>query len=127
MRAGFQTIPNILIQAQRDLKLDPLDVLIILHINQHWWKASELPYPKPGLIAERIGVSRRTIERRLSALEKAQLIKRLPSEERRGVSVRKIQLTGLIERLSKLAEGAVAARTRPPGLEASNNEDRVFE
>jgi DNA-binding MarR family transcriptional regulator len=114
MRAGFQVIPNILIQVHRQLRLDALDVLILLNINMHWWEASVLPYPKPSMIAERIGVSRRTVERRLNGMQKAGLIQRLPTEQVRGTSIKRIRLTGLVEQLSRLAEASPGLRRRLP-------------
>jgi hypothetical protein len=57
MLAGFQTVPNVLIQLHQQLGLDALDVLILLNLNMHWWKANDWPYPKPSLLAGRIGVT----------------------------------------------------------------------
>ena len=110
--AGFQVIPNILIQAHRELHLDPLDVLIVLNLNMHWWEARNLPYPKPSMIAERLGVATRTVERRIKNLEKAGLIERLPAELIRRHSVKRFRLDGLVRRLAQLAQRAVASRGR---------------
>ena len=44
LQVGFQVVPNILIQAHRELDLDPLDVLIVLNLNMHWWSV-EQPQP----------------------------------------------------------------------------------
>src|SRR5450759_1649894 len=71
LQVGFQVVPNILIQAHRELDLDPLDVLIVLNLNMHWWSVTSLPYPKTAMMAERIGVTRRTVERRIQKLQKA--------------------------------------------------------
>src|SRR5689334_11942338 len=70
LEAGFQIIPNVLIRGQAKLGLDPLDVVILLNLNMHWWTPGDLPYPQPRVIANRIGVSIRTVERRLEALER---------------------------------------------------------
>jgi hypothetical protein len=59
-----------LFQAQSSLAIDPVDLVILLNISLHWWGASSLPYPAPSRIAARMGVSRRTIERRLISLER---------------------------------------------------------
>lgn len=105
-------VPNILIQAHRELHLDPLDVLIVLNLNLHWWEAKNLPYPKPSMIAERIGVTSRTVERRIKKLEKAGLIERLPAELLGRRSVKRFRLAGLVQQLTRLAEKAVASRGR---------------
>jgi DNA replication protein DnaD len=114
LQAGFQVVPNILIQAHKEIGLDPLDVLILLNMNMHWWSATSLPYPKPALLAARIGVTRRTIERRINAMQKAGLITRRPSEviEGRGTTVQRFSLDGLVKKLSQLAGEAVTARGR---------------
>lgn len=112
LQAGFQVVPNILIQAHRALHLDPLDVLIVLNLNMHWWEARNLPYPKPSMIAERLGVATRTVERRIKKLEKAELVERLPAELLGRRSVKRFRLDGLVQRLTDLAKKAVASRGR---------------
>ncbi len=112
LQAGFQVVPNILIQAHRELNLDPVDVLVLLNLNMHWWEAANLPYPKITTIADRIGVGKRTIERRIHKMQKAGLIERLPAETLGGGVVNRFRLTGLVEQLSRLAEQAVLARGR---------------
>ena len=123
LEAGFQVVPNILIQAHKELLLDPLDVLILLNLNMHWWSATSLPYPKPAMMADRIGVTKRTIERRINAMQKAGLITRLPSEviNGRASAVQRFSLDGLVKKLSRLAGVAVSARgrTRPGADEDS--------
>jgi hypothetical protein len=37
MKAGWSAIPNIIIEKQRALGLDALDVNILLHLIQYWW------------------------------------------------------------------------------------------
>src|SRR5438046_2315377 len=76
LNAGFQVVPNVLVRAQTQLGLDAVDSMILLNLNLHWWQKDSLPYPPPSLIARRMGVSRRTIERRLFRLERAGWLKR---------------------------------------------------
>lgn len=75
--AGFTSIPSLLIINQCELKLDPVDMCILLHLAQHWWKANELPFPRKKTMAERIGVDQRTVQRHLTGLEKRGYIKRI--------------------------------------------------
>ena len=98
-RAGFQVVPNVLFRAQQYLGLDSTDVVILLNLSLHWWGPYNLPFPSPALISQRMGVTRRTIERRLEALERKGFIKRLkPSAPAEGKpKVRKFELTGLVE------------------------------
>jgi hypothetical protein len=111
LNAGFQVIPSVLIKAQSRLGLDAVDCMIILNLNLHWWRKDTLPYPAPALIARRMGVSRRTIERRLFRLQKGGWVKRLPSEGRDGQpNVRRYDLSGLVQRLQHAAVIAVNQR-----------------
>lgn len=112
MLAGHQVVPNILVQSHKQLKLDPLDVLIILNLNMHWWKADDLPYPKPASLAGRIGVTTRTIERRLQKLQKAGFIERVSAQSTRKGASKRYRLAGLVDQLGQLAKQAKASRRR---------------
>ncbi|CAI8982267.1 Helix-turn-helix domain-containing protein (plasmid) [Methylocaldum szegediense] len=72
--------PSILLEKQKALGLDAIDMNIIMHLASYWWTAENKPHPKKSTIAEAIGVTPRTVQRRIAALEKAGLIRR---EERR--------------------------------------------
>jgi DnaD-like protein len=102
--AGFQVVPSVLIKAQSRLGLDAVDCMVLLNLNLHWWQKDNLPYPPPALIARRMGVSRRTVERRLFRLQKAGWVKRLPAVGMSGQpKVRKYDLSGMGERLQQAA------------------------
>src|ERR1700722_12793472 len=100
-RAGFQIVPNVLFRAQQYLELDSAEVVVLLNLALHWWAADSLPFPSPAIIAKRMGVSKRTIERRLEALEKKGFIKRLAATEELQ---RRYELSGLVEKLERAAE-----------------------
>jgi hypothetical protein len=104
LKAGFQIIPSVLIRAQSKLHLDAVDCMILLNLNLHWWQKNDLPYPPPALIANRMGVSRRTIERRLFRLQKAGWVQRLPADGKDGQpKIRKYDLSGMVQRLQEAA------------------------
>jgi DNA-binding MarR family transcriptional regulator len=104
LNAGFQVVPNVLLRAQSRLNLDAVDVVILLNLNLHWWAEDRLPYPPPTLIAKRMGVSRRTVERRILRLQKEGWLERLPAEgNKENRKIRKYDLTGLVERLKEAA------------------------
>lgn len=108
---GFQVIPNVLLQAQSRLQLDAMDIVILLNLNLHWWGKDTLPYPPPALIARRMGVSRRTIERRVSRLQQQGWLKRLPATGTDAQpKIRKYDLSGLVERLQKAARIGISQR-----------------
>ncbi len=103
--AGYQVIPSVLIQAQSRLGLDAVDCMILLNLNLHWWRKYDLPYPRPALIAKRMGVSRRTIERRLFKLQKMGWLRRLPADtdDDGQRMARRYDLSGMVRRLQDAA------------------------
>ena len=123
--AGFAIIPDVLIRAQRVLELDSVDLAIILNLVMHWWRADELPYPRPAVIARRIGVSTRTVERRIAALEMRGLITRLlPEKSQDKLTIRRFDLSNLVMQLGGLSDGNLADR---PSRRKNNDEARPKE
>ena len=111
LNAGFQVVPNVLLRAQSRLNLDAVDVVILLNLNLHWWTEDRLPYPPPTLIAARMGVSRRTVERRILRMQKEGWLERLPAEgNKEKRKIRKYDLSGLVERLKEAAVIGVSQR-----------------
>jgi Helix-turn-helix domain len=118
--AGFQIVPDVLIRAQSKLGLETTDLAVLLNITMHWWDADNLPYPRPSVIAKRIGVSKRTVERSLERLQTANLISRLPAEKAKdGLSVRRFDLTGLVVRLKEFAVNNLASREQQERLQVT--------
>jgi hypothetical protein len=108
---GFAIVPGALIRGQAKLGLDALDLAILLNIVLHWWSAEEWPYPQPRLLAKRIGVSTRTVERRLESLEERGFLVRHPAEKSPdGFARRRIELTGLVRRLEAFARAGLMMR-----------------
>jgi hypothetical protein len=94
---GFQVIPNVLIRAQSHLGLDAIDLVVLLNMNMHWWKKGDFPFPRATIIASRMGVNKRTIQRRIEKLVKLGFLKRLPLTPEENV--RRYDLDGLVSRL----------------------------
>lgn len=110
---GFQAVPDVLLKHQNKLGLSPVDVVILLNIMMHWWNAHDKPYPRLVTIAQRIGVTPRTVERRISRMEKAKLLRRLPAEKKeKGLSVRRFDLGGIVSRLQLIASDDPVAISR---------------
>jgi DNA-binding MarR family transcriptional regulator len=96
---------------------------IIVHLSHYWWRPENLPHPSVATIAKAIGVEPRTIQKRIKALEAADLIKR---EERRhtktGSTTNLYSFGGLIKAAlpyaeEKLAEIAAAQEAKKKRLE----------
>ena len=111
MDAGWSVLPNIIIEKQAALGLDPLDMNIILHLVQYWWVADNLPHPSVSTIADAIGVTPRTIQKRIKALEELGLMER---EERRhtkyGSVTNLYSFNGLIKAVAPFAEEKLAKK-----------------
>ena len=110
MKAGWSAFPNIIIEKQRALGLDAMDMNILLHLVQYWWLEENVPHPSVGTIAVAIGVTPRAIQKRITALQAAGLITR---EERRhskfGSQTNLYRFDGLIAACKPFAEEKVAA------------------
>jgi predicted transcriptional regulator len=137
MQAGWTVIPNIVIERQRTLGLDSLDVNILLHLASYWWTAPGKPHPAKRTISEAIGVDPRTVQRHIARLEAGGLIRR---EQRRipgvGSKTNIYHFDGLIEaakpyaqeKLEEIAEREVhrkqrAARKGKPKLKLVKREE----
>ncbi|AZN99307.1 HTH domain-containing protein [Mesorhizobium sp. M9A.F.Ca.ET.002.03.1.2] len=119
--AGWSGIPNIIIEKQAALGLDPLDMNIILHLTQYWWKADNPPCPSVGTIATALGVTERTIQKRIKALEELHLIERVERRQTKYGSMPNIyKLDGLIaaatpyaqEKLKEIEQAKAAKKAR---------------
>lgn len=118
MAAGFTVIPNIILERQKALGLDPLDINILVYLNTYWWTAEGLPRPSKKTIGEAVGRDPRTVQRRIAAMERDGLIERI---ERRdtptGSKPNEYSFKGLIKAAKpyaqeKLEERAAAAAAK---------------
>jgi hypothetical protein len=75
--AGWTALPSVLFQRRQALRLDSLDLNIILHLAGHWWDADRYPYPSVETLSKAVGVTERTIQRRIKELEKWDYVKRI--------------------------------------------------
>ena len=123
-KAGYQLVPNVLFRAQKKLGLDAVDVVILLNLSLHWWSPTNLPFPPPAAIANRMGLSRRTVERRIKNLEKKELIRRTPSQVEGVPQRRRYELGGLVERLGVAASDGLFLRDLEKRRRVAEKEQR---
>lgn len=103
-KAGFTALPNIIFERQQALRLDALDLNILLHLAGYWWEPDNLPRPSKETLAKAIGVHPRTIQRRIAELEKWKYIKRIERKAACGDNLpNEYDLSGLIEAAKPLA------------------------
>lgn len=76
--AGWTAIPSVLFERQQALRLDSVDLNIVLHLLGPWWEADRYPFLGMETMAAAIGVTRRTIQRHMRELERWGYIKREP-------------------------------------------------
>ncbi|HRK31347.1 MAG TPA: helix-turn-helix domain-containing protein [Tepidisphaeraceae bacterium] len=105
MAAGWTAFPSVILERQQALGLDSVDVCILLHIARHWWYKDKLPFPEKKTIADCLGVHPRTVQRRIAAMERDGLIKRLTRKDPRyGQRSNYYDLSGLISAASEYAD-----------------------
>jgi DNA-binding transcriptional regulator YhcF (GntR family) len=109
--AGWTAIPNVIFERAQALGLEPMDIVIILNLAGYWWKAGNDPYPSKKSLATAIGVTERTVQRRIAAMEKAGFIERIQRTSAHGrTSTNQYSLQGLIDAAKPFAEEHVATR-----------------
>jgi predicted transcriptional regulator len=67
----------LLLRAQAKLGISPTQFNVLAQLAEHWWDADKYPYPAKDTIARRMGKSPRQVQRYITELEKAGLIKRI--------------------------------------------------
>jgi DNA-binding MarR family transcriptional regulator len=111
MAAGWTAFPSVILERQRGLGLEALDINIILQLAKYWWHPDNPPHPSKRTIAECIGVDPSTVRRRIQRLEELGFIRRSP---RRGDDGRQLSNTyhfdGLIKEATTFAQEQIEAR-----------------
>ena len=95
IKAGWTLVPNVLLVHQASLGLTAMDVNIILQISRYWWDAKTHPYPSKKTLADSIGVTPRTIQKRIADMEKAGFIERIERRDEKGSKSNIYKLTPL--------------------------------
>jgi len=112
--AGFQVVPNVLIREQTRLGIDAIDIVILLNLMSHWWEREDRPFVSPAVIAKRMSVTTRTVERHLKKLENRKIIGRDPRGPRNsnGPYIRSYDLMPLVKFLKEASQNALTERAR---------------
>lgn len=110
-KAGWTALPNIILDKQAALGLKPLDVNILMQIAKYWWEPGSAPFPSIETLANAIGVTPRSIQRRISAMVKAKLIERQARYYARGgQKSNSYTFKGLIKKCKPFAEEVLKER-----------------
>lgn len=119
---GFVLVPNVLLQHQRALKLDCEETVLLANLLLHWRTDDVPPFPRSETLAQRTGLSRRTVQRRLKQLEEKGFLRRFPGEiqdlDQRALTYYDMQ--GVVEKLKPL--GKLAREDRELSLKLRNDQ-----
>lgn len=80
---GWTPVPTALMFLQGELGMSAIEMNTLIHLLSHWWKASDEVYPSQDAIANRMGVSKRTVQRAIDRLEALNVIE-VKQTPRRG-------------------------------------------
>ncbi|GAB3768716.1 hypothetical protein GCM10028796_32700 [Ramlibacter monticola] len=100
LAAGFTAVPSLLLAHLERLALDPLEMLLIVHLISFWWRAGSHPFPSKETLADRIGKSPTTVRRSMQRLERLGYVERI---SRGHHDTNQYDLSGLVRALEKLA------------------------
>ncbi len=123
MAQKFTIIPSLLLRAQARLGLDSRQLVVLLHLIEHWWKAERMPYPSKKTLAERMRLTSRQVQRCIAVLEGNGLVKRVKRSSARGQMNNQYDLSGLVAKLKTIEpefkKAAEEAEARRRALERS--------
>ena len=123
MDCGYVIVPAILLRGQRRLGLSGTQLTILLHLIDWWNHPDVQPWSSKRLLSQRIGIGERQLQRQIAVLEKSGFVKRIERITGRGKRPNTYDVSGLVEKLKRLApDFAAVAKARevveqPGGLE----------
>jgi len=65
MKAGWTVIPSVILERQKAVGLDVIDINIILHSIRHWWRKDEPPFRSKRTFADCTDIDESTVRRRI--------------------------------------------------------------
>lgn len=123
MSHGFCIFPSILLQAQGRLGVSAQEMVVLLQLAEHWWTAESKVYPSKEVIAQRIGLGPKQVQRHVKRLEELKLVQRKERYKSGGNRTsNEYDLSGLVAKLKLIepdiakAKKLKAAATKAGGL-----------
>jgi len=101
---NWTAFPNLLLERQQALGLDPVQMNILLVLLKRWWLSSNMPFPGRKEIANTIGRDVSTVTRQLKKMEDKGLIERESQYRNGGQISNKYNLQGLLNKLDAFAK-----------------------
>ena len=61
-------VPALLLEKQRELKIEPIELAVLIQLMSFWWKADALPWPSKKRLGERLGMDPSNVRRHVTRL-----------------------------------------------------------
>ena len=107
-RRGFAQLPNYLINLNqfidKEERLSPLELLILIELAAAWWRRDEMPFPSMRTLSVRCGTSERQVLRAISHLEELKFLKRVKRRTKGIISSNAYDLEPLVSMLEAVAK-----------------------
>ncbi|HBR83220.1 MAG TPA: hypothetical protein DD861_03340 [Erythrobacter sp.] len=102
--SGWVAVPLSLLRLQQKYDLNPTEMLVLINLLAHWWSPESTVFPRNSIIAKRMNVDPRTVQRATKKLRDKGLMRsvELPTGKRAFV------FEPLVKRLSKDMHDAFA-------------------
>jgi DNA-binding transcriptional ArsR family regulator len=117
LSAGWSVFPSALVRGLPRLHIGAPELAVLICLIDYWWLPDDLPWPSKKALAERLGVSPRTIQRTLAKLQQEGLI---VSETRHnasgGQTSNRYDLSPLVAKLETIAADMKMAETEAAKL-----------
>lgn len=83
--SGFVAVPLALLRLQSEYGLSATDMLVLINLLVHWWAPESTVFPRNNVIARRMGVDPRTVQRSTKKLIEAGLMRRMTAPDGKRV------------------------------------------
>lgn len=111
VKLGFTYVPSVLLRGQERLGIDAIELVLLVHLLDHWWTNSSMPFPSKRRLAERLQVSEKTVQRAMARLEASGLVRRVARHYVSGGQASNFyDLSPLIEQVKIIAKSMAEAR-----------------
>jgi len=115
---GYAAIPSILIKAQKRLLIRPTEMNILIQLLDYWIDPTRPPFPTKRQLAERMGITEKTLQNNMNSLERKELVKRQRRKTAAGDWNSNIyHLDGLVEKVKALEPEFAEAKRKKKALQ----------
>jgi DNA-binding MarR family transcriptional regulator len=110
MSHGYCILPSMLLQAQGRLAVNAQEMMVLLHLVEHWWRSDSKVFPAMKILAERVGLSTKQVQRHIKALEDQKLVKRKERYSAGRRTSNEYDLSGLVRKLKAIEPDLAQAK-----------------